>query len=86
MLRMIPMAAAAALLASSASAQSIHISTQGKTADQVKAEVAKAARQLCWRETVGASFPIDAQKTCVEKAVKDAYAQAPGVGLAFAQR
>ncbi|MFC3069459.1 hypothetical protein [Phenylobacterium soli] len=83
---MLPMAAAAALLATSANAQSIRISTQGKTADQIRAEVVKAAESLCWRETVGASFPVDARRLCVDATVKATFAQAPGLGLTLAQR
>jgi hypothetical protein len=84
MLRMTLLAAAAALLATSASAQSIHISTVGKTPAQLRAEVTKAAEKLCWRETAGSSFPADAQTTCVDHAVRAALAQAPG--LTYAQR
>jgi len=86
MLRMMTLAAATALLATSANAASIHISTKGKTADQLKAEVVKAAESLCWRETLGSSFPIDAKKSCVENTVKATLAQAPGLGLTYAQR
>ena len=77
MLRTTLAAATAALLASSASAQSIRISTAGKTPEQVRAEVVKAAEKLCWRETVGASFPIDAQTACVDATVRAALSQAP---------
>jgi hypothetical protein len=86
MLRTITLAAAAALLASAASAQSITISTRGKSADQLKAEVAKAADKLCYQQTVGASFPIDAQQHCVATTVKKTLAQAPGLGQSYAQR
>jgi hypothetical protein len=86
MLRTITLAAAAALLASTASAQSIHISTQGKTAEQLKAEVVKAADKLCYLQTVGASFPIDAQQNCVARTVKKTLAQAPSLGQSYAQR
>jgi hypothetical protein len=84
MLRMTLLAATAALLATSASAQSIRISTIGKTPIQLKAEVTKAAEKLCWRETAGSSFPIDAQASCVEHAVRAALARSPGP--AYAQR
>jgi hypothetical protein len=84
MLRMTFVAAAAALLATSASAQSIHISTVGKTPAQLKAEVTKAAEKLCWRETAGSSFPSDAQASCVAHSVRAALARAPGP--AYAQR
>jgi len=88
MLRMLTLAAAAAaLLAAPASAaESIHISVKGKTTAQLKAEIVKAAETLCWRQTAGSSFPIDAQQTCVANTVRATFAQAPGLGLTFAQR
>jgi hypothetical protein len=86
MLRIISLAAAAALLAGAASAQSISISTHDKSADQLKAEIVKAADKLCYRQTVGASYPIDAQRVCVANTVRKTLAQTPGLGLSYAQR
>jgi (p)ppGpp synthase/HD superfamily hydrolase len=85
MLRTITLAAAAALLATAASAQSITISTRDKTPEQVKAAVVKAADKLCYRQTVGASFPIDAQQQCVANTVRKTLQQAPDLGLTYAQ-
>ena len=52
------LAAAAALIALPASAESIRISTVGKSPEQVRNEVYKAAHRLCSRETFGASFSL----------------------------
>jgi hypothetical protein len=85
MLRTITLAAAAALLAGTASAQSIHISTRGKSPEQLKAEVVKAADKLCYRETEGASFPIDAQQQCIAATVRKTYQQAPELDVSSTQ-
>lgn len=86
MLRLLTAAAVAALVAAPASAQSIHISTAGKSADQVKLEVARAADRLCAVQTNGASFPIDAQRSCVAHTVNTTLAQAKDPALRLAQR
>lgn len=86
MLRIITLAAAAALLAGTASAASIHVSTAGKTPEQIKAEVVRAAANLCYRQTVGSSIPVDAQQQCVARTVKNTFAQAPELGLTYAQK
>jgi hypothetical protein len=85
---MITLAAAAAtlLVAPASAADSIHISVKGKTTAELKAEIVKAAETLCYRQTAGSSFPIDAQRTCVTYTVRATFAQAPGLGLTFAQR
>jgi hypothetical protein len=82
--RMLILAAAAAAIALPASAQSIHISTVGKTPEQIRAEVVKAARKLCAVETYGASFPIDEMRACVDATTRATLAQAndPKVRLA----
>lgn len=85
MLRTITLAAAAALLATAASAQSITVNMRDKTPDQIKAEVTKAADKLCYRQTVGASFPIDAQQQCVASTVRKTLEQAPGLSMSSAQ-
>jgi len=83
--RIVILAAATALIALPASAQSIHISTAGKSAEQVRAEVFSAATKLCWREVNGASFLIYEQRACVDDTVKKALASAtdPQVRLAL---
>jgi ABC-type proline/glycine betaine transport system substrate-binding protein len=84
MTRMLILAAAAAALALPASAQSIRISTAGKTPEQVRTEVVKAASKLCALETYGASFPIDEMRACVAATTRSTLAQAadPKVRLA----
>jgi hypothetical protein len=69
---MLILAAAAALVGLPASAQSIHISTAGKTPDQVRTEVVKAANWLCAVQTYGASFPADEMRACVDSTVRAA--------------
>lgn len=71
MLRVATLAAVAALLAAApASAKSIHISTSGKSADEVKAEIQKAAVTVC-RAEVGDSFlAYYLQAPCVRSTVK----------------
>jgi hypothetical protein len=82
--RILILAAAAAAIALPASAQSIHISTVGKTPEQIRAEVFKAASKLCAVETYGASFPIDEMRACVDATMRATLAQAsdPKVRLA----
>ena len=88
MIRLITLAAAAAFIALPASAQSpsIRISTTGKSVEQVKREVFKAAEQLCARETVGASFPIDEQRTCLKNTMRTTLAQSSDPALQLASR
>jgi hypothetical protein len=84
MLRMTLLAATVALFATTASAQSIRISTVGKTPAELKAEVVKAAEQLCRLETGSSIFPLESQAACVTATVRAALAQAPG--QAYARR
>ncbi|CAN7142799.1 hypothetical protein LJR225_000052 [Phenylobacterium sp. LjRoot225] len=67
------MAAVAALLAAApASAKSIHISTAGKSSDEVRAEVVKAAVNLCRAEVGDSSLAYYLQAPCVRSTVKAA--------------
>jgi hypothetical protein len=76
MIRTITIAATAAiLLAAPARAESIRISTVGKSAEQVKLEVQKAARQLCFAETRGMVGYLTEYRNCVEESVKTALLQ-----------
>ena len=86
MIRIVSLAAAAALIALPASAQSIRISTTGKSVEQVKMEVAKAAKSLCARETVGASFPVDEMRACVKNTMRATFAQSDNPALRLASR
>jgi hypothetical protein len=79
MLRIITLAAAAAatLVAAPAFAeQSIKVSTDGKSAQQVRAEVTKAAHTLCALDTFGASYAVDAERACIANTVRATLAQA----------
>jgi hypothetical protein len=76
MLRIAGLASSLAILAaSSASAASIHISTVGKSLDQVKAEVVKAAEQLCRTQTSNFSFGAQVERACVSATVRSALGQ-----------
>ncbi|MBS0362320.1 MAG: hypothetical protein JSR98_13155 [Proteobacteria bacterium] len=69
-------AAAAALVAGSASAEVIRISTVGKSPEQVKAEVHKAAQKACQAELPGYAFRIDEARACVDHTERDTFARA----------
>ena len=86
MIRIVTLAAAAALVALPASAHSIRISTLGKSVDQVKLEVAKAARSLCYRETVGASFQAEEMRACMKTTIRKTLAQSSDPALQLASR
>jgi len=73
MLRVVTLAAVAALLAAApASAKSIHISTEGKSLDEVKAEVHKAAVVLCRAEVGDSLLSYYLQAPCVRSTVQAA--------------
>jgi hypothetical protein len=78
MLRVATLAAVAVVLAAAApaSAESIHISTAGKSADQLKAEVYKAASELCHAEVGASSLSYYLQRPCVRSTVTAALKEA----------
>ena len=77
MLRIATLAAVAAVLgAAPASAESIRVSTAGKTPAQVKAEVTDAAVKVC-RATGDATLAYYVERSCVRHAVKTALGQSP---------
>jgi hypothetical protein len=86
MIRIVTLAAATALIALPVSAQSVRVSTVGKSPEQVRAEVFKVARGLCAREVVGASFPVDQLRACVDGTMRATLAQVNDPALKFAQR
>lgn len=86
MIRILTAAAVAALVAAPAMAQTIHISTAGKTPTEVRAEVVKAANRLCAIETSGASFAIEANRACIRHTVNATLAQSNNPALQLAQR
>ena len=63
-------------LAAPASAQTIHISTVGKSPAQVDAEVREAAMRLCASLTVGATFRFEENRACIAQTVAKTYEQA----------
>ena len=80
-------AAAATLLAAPAyAADSIRISTAGKSPDQLRAEVFNAARRLCASDIVGSSFPLDEMRACVTHTVSSTMAQLQDPALKVAAR
>lgn len=77
MLRIATLAAAAAVLvAAPAYADSIHISTVGKSPEQLKTEVTAAATRLCRAQSYGSLFQEKIQATCVTESVSAALGQA----------
>ena len=73
--RILSLAAAAALIASSASAQSIRVSTEGKSPAQVRAEVVQAARKVCWEAVPGAAYRVEEARSCQDRTVRETLAQ-----------
>jgi len=87
MLRIATLAAVAAVLgAAPASAESIRISTAGKTPEQVKAEVAKAAAELCRAEVGDATLAYYMQRPCIRGTVSAALKSPAATRMAYAQR
>ena len=86
MIRLITLAAAAALIALPASAQSIRISTAGKSVEQVRAEVFTAAKKLCANETIGATFPAEEMRACMKNTMRTTFAQSSDPALKLASR
>jgi hypothetical protein len=79
-------AAAATLLALPASAESIRVSTAGKTPTQVRAEVFQAARKVCQEEVPGYAYRVEAARACIDSTVRVTLAQSSDPGLRLAAR
>jgi hypothetical protein len=77
------LAAVTALAAVPAAAQSIHISTDGKSPEQLRSAVAGAANQLCRSQTTTPELRFFTQDSCVRATVRAAMAHA---GQAVASR
>ena len=88
MIRIVTLAAAAVTLiaAPASAADSIRISTAGKTAEQLRAEVQTAARKLCAREIEGSSFPTYEMDACMRLTLRATFAQAENTSLKLAQK
>jgi hypothetical protein len=84
--RIVILAAAAALIALPASAQSIRISTEGKSPEQIRAEVFKAATKLCALETIGGAYYVEEMRACVDNTTRATFAQTADPKLKLARR
>lgn len=70
MIRIAVIAAAAALVASSASATEVRVSLTGKSADQINADIVDAARTVCLKDTAGDTMILGAYSRCVRDTLK----------------
>jgi hypothetical protein len=92
MIRLLTIAAAVAFIAAPASAQTMRIAVAGKSVEQLQADIAQAAKRVCSRATIGASFPREMYASCYKHAIADAVAQsndpalAAAAGIKLAQR
>lgn len=87
MRRLITLAAAVAALAAPAFAgESIHVHTAGKSTEQVRAEVTKAAADLCRRQAEGSVLRYYSQQSCVAKTIQATFAQTGGGSESVAAR
>ena len=87
MIRILTLAAVAtALIAAPASAKSIHISTAGKSAQQLHADITKAAFAVCRQATEGSTFPHEEMRRCVKQTVAVTIAQSGDPALAAAAK
>jgi gas vesicle protein len=74
MIRVLTIAAVAALIAAPASAQSVRISTAGKTTEQLQADIDRAAKSVCRRAANSSSFPREMRASCLKATIAHAYA------------
>ena len=77
--------AAATLIASSASAGTIRIPTAGKSADQVRVEVADANRRACQEAARGVTLPLEAEWACRKQLLAQAAVELRDPALADAR-
>lgn len=75
MLRIVTVAAVAALIAAPASAESIRISTSGKSVDQMREEIRKAAEVVCRREFATTLDLTGSRAACVAGSTQEALTQ-----------
>lgn len=68
-------AAAVVAFAAPASATEIRVSLSGKSAAQIDADVARAARTVCLKATAGETLVGDAYSRCFRATLKTAQAQ-----------
>lgn len=75
MIRIVTLAAVVVAFAAPASAHQVRVPLAGKSAAQIDADVARAARTVCLRETAGETLRTDAYGRCVSATVKVAQAK-----------
>ena len=83
--RILILAAAAVAIALPASAQSVRVSTAGKSAEQVRTEVFLAARKLCSHDAAFSNHP-EATWACVDRTVRTTLAQSQSQSPRVASR
>jgi len=81
MIRILTIAAAAMLIAAPANAQTLRVSTAGKTPAQLHIDITKAAKTVCNIASVGATFAREMYADCYKAAVSNAVAQAADPAL-----
>jgi len=82
MIRIVTVAAVAALVAAPANAQTLRVATTGKSAQQLQTEIVKAAKSVCARASMGASFPREMMAACMKASIAHAVAQSGDPALA----
>lgn len=86
MIRMMTLAAVAALAAGAAQAQPVRVSLVGKSTDQIQADLASAARRVCLNETQSETLRLAAFSRCYKATLKTATASLEGVQVAQADQ
>ena len=72
MIRLMTLAAVAALSASAAQAEAVRVSLAGKSVDQIQVELAAAARKVCLSETNSSPLTVGAFSRCYKATLKTA--------------
>ena len=76
MIRLIALSAVAVMaIAAPAQAGSIKVPLTGKSSAQIEADVTKAAKSVCFRETRSETLALDAYGRCVKATMKTAMNQ-----------
>ena len=84
MIRSFVLAASAVALfaAAPAGAAEVHIKTAGKAPAELRAEITKAAADVCWAEVRGTALANYTYSSCVRATVQDAVAKLDGSEVA----
>lgn len=86
MIRMMTLAAVAALTAGAAQAQPVRVSLVGKSADQIQADLALATRRVCLNETQSETLRLAAYSRCYKATLKTATDALQGARIAQADQ